>query len=351
MSNNQPPPPGTPDGSDWSSQPNPYGPPPQQQGWPGQQPGQWAPPGQHPGQWAPPAPHNPYGPPPQQPGPGTPQWGAPGTNPMPTQGPPSGPQTWAPPPRKRRAGAVIAVLVTLAVLLGGGMAIAFAVQDDNKDDSSQATDPAGGATDPVGGGGTPSPSPTDPESTEPVAPQTTAPVDPSPSGPDGPKLPQGTGVDTTGRDTTAADFQRNWEFRWEDNVYNARHIVSRDLETCTDVNPDATLADQGCQYAVTATYVNEQDKVRFTHVIFAFKNAKQAEQAKADEVITDKILDLPDDAVWQDFEKGSWITKQQDAYVVFTVATGPAQAKQKKLSEYLRWSNTDFALSLMDWGF
>src|SRR5690606_35390246 len=128
---------------------------------------------------------------------GAPQWGAPGTSPMPTREPLSCPQPRAPPPRKRRTGAVIEVLATLAELLGGGIAIAFAVQDDDKDgDSSQASDPAGGGTDPAGGGD-PSPSPTDPESTEPGAPESTAPIDPSPSAPDGPKLPQGTGVDTT----------------------------------------------------------------------------------------------------------------------------------------------------------
>ncbi len=347
MSNNQPPPPGPDNGGDWSSQPNPYGPPPQQAG-------QWGPPPQHP-----PSPYgapqqSPYGQPQnpyagqqwQQPGPQ--QWSAPGTNPMSTQGPPSGPQTWTPTPKRRRTGAIVAAVVALIVLLGGGVAIALAVQDE---DSSQATDPTTNEpSEPIGGDGTPSPTapttePTDPTTTEPTEPTSTEPVAPAPNGP-------GTGgVDTTGRRVTAAGHQNNWEFKWEDNVYDARHIVSRDLETCTDVNPDATLAEEGCDYAMTATYMNEKDKVKITHVVFVFDNEKSAKKAKADEIITDKVLDLSDDALWDDYEKGSWQTKQQAEVVVFTVASGPKEAKQKKLLEYLRWSNTDFALSFYDYGF
>lgn len=356
MSHNQPPPPGSSDGDDRPGQPAPWGPPRQGWGTPHPHPPSPNPHGQtpqgpqqpQPGGWG--QPQAPWGQPaanPYERGGQAQGWAAPGTNPYTTVGGQGGPPAWQPGPRKGRTGVVVVVLVTLVVLLGGGIALAVATQDDDKDDSpsSQGEDP----TEPAGGD-TDVPSPDAPTSTAPV------PVDPptapesSPADPGGPNLPD-TGVDTTGREVTAADYQDNWEFKWEQRELAARHIVSRDLASCTDANPDGSLAELGCEYAVTATYVNERDKVRFTHVIFAFRNKRASAQVKKDEVITDKILDLPDDALWEDFDKGLWVTKEQDGYVVFTVATGPKKADEDKLNEYMLFANTDLAMSLYDFGF
>lgn len=325
MSNNEPPPPG---------QPN----------QPGQQ---WGPPPQQPPQWGPPQPGQPpyQQQPPQQP------WATPsasGTNPYTTHpqnpyGAPQYPGPGGPAPKKSKLPVILTVLVVLLLVGGGGAAIALAMRsNDNDDKGGSAADPTTTAS--QSSSTSPSESTSPSGSTEPST---------SPSG-NAPQVPGSTAttvdpnkpVDPP-RTIRASDYEGDWDFRYEEHVYKASQVVSRDYDTCAGVEKGGALTKLGCEYAVSATFVNTRDKVKFTHYFLVFPTEKEAKAAGKEKVITDDLFTFADDALYESYTTGAWITNQVGKAVVFTVASAPKGVKEDLMTRYMRWANTDYSNALL----
>lgn len=311
------------------------------------EPPQWGPPPQQPPQWGPPQqPGQPQQPPqwapPQQPW-ATPSQG--GTNPYTTtpqaNGPYGAPQyPGAPAPKKSKAPVILTVLLVLLLVGGGGAAIAFAVRgDDDKKEGGTATEPT--ATTSQSGSATPpttEPSDDATPSTSPNAPPVPGTTDTTVD-PDNPiEAP---------RAVRASDYEDDWDFRYQEHVYKASQVVSRDHETCADVEKDRALTKLGCEYAVSATYVNTRDKVKFTNYILVFPSEQKAKAASKAKVLTDKIFTFADDALYENYSRGGWTVGQANSAVVFTVASAPKGVKDDLISRYMRWANTDYTNALL----
>ncbi|WP_235734728.1 hypothetical protein [Nocardioides alcanivorans] len=228
-------------------------------------------------------------------------------------------------------------MVLVLLVAGGGTAIALTRGDGDGDAKKEekTSEPSGdqSATDPA--------PPSDSGNIEP-----TDPLSSSDAGPDGPAAP-GDGVPTEKwrGSPRASEYRDDWEFKWEGNVYNARAVVARDHADCAEIATDTQLDDIGCARAVTATYVNERDKVTITHFFLRMDTraaARKVEKRKD----ADTLLTIDGDAVWQDWEKGGWRISRVKRIVVLTAVTAPKNADEDKVQDYLRWAHQDFALAM-----
>jgi len=237
------------------------------------------------------------------------------------------------------------IVVLVLLVAGGGTAIALLARGDDANDdarerSSEPTTTGGAtATDSAStdasSSESSSPDPSEPESSD------------SGSGDDGGPAAPGAGPDTSlfRSSPRAADYQDDWEFRWEDTTMKARAVVARDHPDCGEVAADGELVGLGCNKAVTATYVNERDQVTITHYFLRFEDRAQAQEVKAIKKL-DSLLKIEGDAVWEDWEQGGWRASQVKRFVVLTAVTGPKDADEQTVADYLRWSHTDFSLAL-----
>ncbi|MFS3130107.1 hypothetical protein ACLM5J_17025 [Nocardioides sp. Bht2] len=311
-------------------------------GPPNQPPQQWGPPPQQPPQWGPPA--QPGQPPYQQP------WATPapsGTNPYTTHPQPPGPYgapqyPGPPPPQKSKMPVILTVLAVLLLVGGGGAAIAFAVRSDD-DKGSTATEPNATTS------SSQSPSSQNPSPTEGASPSTS--TSPSPNAPQVPGATETT-VDPDNpveapRAIRASDYEDDWDFRYQEHVYKASQVVSRDYDTCAGVEKDGALTKLGCEYAVSATFINTRDKVKITHYFLVFPSEQKAKAAAKEKVLSDKMFNFAADALYDDYKTGAWIADQSRSAVVFTVASAPAGVKEDLISRYMRWANTDYSNALL----
>lgn len=233
----------------------------------------------------------------------------------------------------------------LVLLVAGGGAAWVWFDRDGDDDRSGGDAPSADTS--------PSPSKADTSPTGPPSPSGPSASSDDPSGgPDG-------GPDTDPATPKlrsylqAASFRDDWEFLWEGNEFNARFVVSRDHFDCREIAADDRLGELGCTRAVSATYVNERDQVTLTHFFLKFgdrglsrKDAGAIAQDVSQRKDLDALLKLEGDAVWEGWEQGGWRASRVDGVVIFTGATGSAEADIETVNDYLRWAHTDFTQAL-----